>query len=402
MLSRSQLPAPLIGRDGVQTVAGDALIGFLALPLSAFVREVLGVNGSFLGAPQVGVHELYREALWVVAILSVFIWPLAIRAVDPGYPSANLPFRRLLIAAILWLLAGSGAIYLLDKALASRALVLFAGLIIVGCSALLRLLRSNMQPGIKAPRVGLPFLDAPAEQALARGEPIAISIERLERAFPRPTIVLEAGSIWIYPSVLSPSERLIKRALDVLLSGVLLLVLSPVILTVALFVLLRDGRPIFYSDKRAGLFGRPIVIRKFRTMRHGASEERADLWAKSDTQGPAFKMAADPRITPLGRILRRYSLDELPQLFDVLRGSLSLVGPRPAGLDELALYEDRHRIRLTVRPGVTGLWQVRRRLDDDFEQRINDDLEYIKRWSILFDLEVVLRTVRVVLAGRGV
>lgn len=402
MLSRSQLPAPLIGRDGVQTVAGDAFIGFLALPLSALVREALGVNGSFLGAPQVGVHELYREALWVVAFLSVFIWPLAIRAVDPGYPSTNLPFRRLLIAAILWLLAGSGAIYLLDKALASRALVLFAGVVIVGCSALLRLLRSNVQRGIKAPRVELPFLDAPAEQALARGEPIAISIQRLEKAFPRPTIVLEAGSIWIYPSVLSPSERLIKRVLDVLLSGVLLLVLSPVILTVALFVLLRDGRPIFYSDKRAGLFGRPIVIRKFRTMRHGASEERASLWAKSDTQGPAFKMAADPRITPLGRILRRYSLDELPQLFDVLRGSLSLVGPRPAGLDELALYEDRHRIRLTVRPGVTGLWQVRRRLDDDFEQRINDDLEYIKKWSILFDLEVVLRTVRVVLAGRGV
>ena len=167
-------------------------------------------------------------------------------------------------------------------------------------------------------------------------------------------------------------------------------------------MLLRDGRPIFYLDQRAGLFGRPFSVRKFRTMRQGAAAERADLWAQSETKGPAFKMATDPRITQLGRILRRFSLDELPQLFDVLIGRMSLVGPRPAGLDELARYEDRHRLRLTVRPGVTGLWQVRRRLDDDFEERISDDLEYIRRWSILFDLEIVARTIRVVLAGRGV
>ncbi|MGA1355020.1 MAG: sugar transferase, partial [Candidatus Limnocylindrus sp.] len=115
-----------------------------------------------------------------------------------------------------------------------------------------------------------------------------------------------------------------------------------------------------------------------------------------------FKIAADPRVTPLGRILRKFSLDELPQLWDVLRGRLSLVGPRPAGLDELERYEDRHRLRLTVRPRVTGLWQVRRRMDDDFEQRISDDLEYIQRWSIAFDIEVILRTIRVVLSGRGV
>jgi len=213
---------------------------------------------------------------------------------------------------------------------------------------------------------------------------------------------MEAGTIWIYPSALSPSERLVKRVLDLIFSSLLLLILSPVILLVALLVLIRDGRPIFYSDQRAGLFGRPITIRKFRTMRRGAAAERSELWAQSDTTGPAFKLAADPRVTPLGRILRRFSLDELPQLFDVFKGRLSLVGPRPAGLDELALYEDRHRLRLTVRPGVTGLWQVRRRLDDNFEQRINDDLEYIEHWSVLYDIAIALRTVRVVLAGRGV
>ena len=117
-----------------------------------------------------------------------------------------------------------------------------------------------------------------------------------------------------------------------------------------------------------------------------------------------LRLLAFERLTELalGLILRRFSLDELPQLFDVLTGRMSLVGPRPAGLDELSRYEDRHRLRLTVRPGVTGLWQVRRRMDESFEQRMSDDLEYIQRWSILLDLWIVLRTVRVVLAGRGV
>jgi lipopolysaccharide/colanic/teichoic acid biosynthesis glycosyltransferase len=190
--------------------------------------------------------------------------------------------------------------------------------------------------------------------------------------------------------------------LDVILAVILIGVLSPVIAITALLVLVRDGRPIFYSDERAGLFGRPFRVRKFRTMRSGAEQQRAELWAQSSTEGPAFKLANDPRVTGLGRVLRRFSLDELPQLFDVIAGRMSLVGPRPAGLDELARYEDRHRLRLTVRPGVTGLWQVRRRLDDNFEQRMSDDLEYIQRWSIVFDLIIVLRTVRVVLAGRGV
>jgi lipopolysaccharide/colanic/teichoic acid biosynthesis glycosyltransferase len=395
-------PIPLIGRGGVQLVAGDASIGLLALPLAALVREILGAVGSPLGVPAGGPQEFDRFALWSVALLSIVLWPLALRAVDPGYPSSYVPIRRIGIAVALWLLAGSGAIYLVDKELASRALVLFAAGIAGGLSLTLRVLRVRSEVRQSAPRVELPMLSGDAERSLARGEPVAISIARLERALPRPTIIMEGGTIWIYPSALSPSERLLKRILDVSFAALLLLALSPVILLVAILVLVRDGRPIFYSDRRAGLFGRPISIRKFRTMRVGADRERAEMWAQSETSGPAFKIAADPRVTSLGRVLRRYSLDELPQLWDVLRGRLSLVGPRPAGLDELERYEDRHRLRLTVRPGVTGLWQVRRRMDDDFEQRISDDLEYIRRWSIVFDLEVILRTIRVVLSGRGV
>jgi lipopolysaccharide/colanic/teichoic acid biosynthesis glycosyltransferase len=386
----------------VQLVAADLIIGIAALPLAALVRELLQPTGIAIAAPEGGFRELERPALWFVAALSALIWPAALRAFDPGYPSAQLPLRRVLLAALIWLLAASGAIYLLDKALASRALVLLAALLVALASGALRLRWMRDTGSSPVPHAALPELSRDAEQALARGEPISISLERLQRALPRPTIILEGGRIWIYPSVLSPTERLVKRILDVVLASLLILVLSPVIVVTAAAVLIRDGRPIFYSDERAGLFGRPFRLRKFRTMRRGAEEERAALWSQSETAGPAFKVVGDPRITPLGQVLRRFSLDELPQLFDVLAGRMSLVGPRPAGLDELAQYEDRHRLRLTVRPGVTGLWQVRRRLDNSFEQRMDDDLEYIQRWSILLDLWIVLRTVRVVLAGRGV
>lgn len=401
-MSREHGTSPIVGRGGVQLVAGDLLIGISALPFAALARELLAPTGVAFAAPEGGFRELDRPALWVVAALSAVLWPVAMRAVDPGYPSARLPMRRIVVASVIWLLAASGAIYLLDKALASRALVLLGALLIALASTGLRL-RSRSSDGSNAlPIVPLPQLGIQAEQALARGEPISISLERIERALPRPTIILEAGMIWIYPSVLSPIERLVKRILDVVLASALILVLAPVIGLTALAVLLRDGQPVFYSDERAGLFGRPFRLRKFRTMRRGADAERAALWEQSQTTGPAFKVVGDPRITPLGRTLRRFSLDELPQLFDVVAGRMSLVGPRPAGLDELAQYEDRHRLRLTVRPGVTGLWQVRRRVDTSFEQRMSDDLEYIQRWSIFLDLWIVIQTVRVVLAGRGV
>jgi lipopolysaccharide/colanic/teichoic acid biosynthesis glycosyltransferase len=394
---------PLIGRTGVRLVASDVLAGGVALPAAALLRDLLGAAGSALGTPAGTPSELGRPALWLSAAISLLLWPLAIRALDAAYPSLPLARRRLAIAGAIWLLGASGTIYLADKELASRALVLFAAAVVVVASALAR---AAVRVGdstliADAPRSELPQLGDAAERALQRGEPVAISVARLEGALARPTIVFEGGRIWIYPSALSPAERLVKRLLDVLLAGALLLLLSPIMLIVALAALLTQGRPVFYREERAGLFGRPFSLRKFRTMRVGADAERAALWAASATSGPAFKMSNDPRITPLGRLLRRFSIDELPQLWDVLSGRMSLIGPRPAGLDELARYEDRHRLRLTVRPGVTGLWQVRRRIDDDFEQRMGDDLEYIRRWSIVLDLQIAARTVRAVLAGRG-
>jgi len=182
-----------------------------------------------------------------------------------------------------------------------------------------------------------------------------------------------------------------KRAFDILSAVVALAVLAIPFALLCTAVVITSPGPAIHWSQRVGRDNCLFMMPKLRTMR-------------SDAPQVATHLLHDPQLwlTPLGGFLRRSSLDELPQLFDVLAGRMSLVGPRPAGLDELAQYEDRHRLRLTVRPGVTGLWQVRRRLDNSFEQRMDDDLEYIQRWSILLDLWIVLRTVRVVLAGRGV
>jgi len=383
---------PLIGRTGVTLVAIDVLVGGVALPLSALARNLIG------GIPL--SVELTRQPLWISAAASMLLWVISLRVVDAGYPSARLALTRIFSAAAVWSLAASGVIYLLDKDLASRLLVLLAAAIALAGSAVARRLSSG-EP-VEARTEPLPILSHEAERALVRGEPISIDLSRISTALARPTVVFEGERIWIYPSTLGPTERLLKRLIDILLSIAILVVAAVPMLLIALLVLFTNGRPVIYRDQRAGLFGRPFSMRKFRTMRLSASSERAALWNSSVTKGPAFKLADDPRVTPIGKLLRRFSLDELPQIFDVLQGRMSLVGPRPAGIDELERYEDHHRLRLTVRPGVTGLWQVRRRVDADFEQRMADDLEYIRRWSPLLDVVIVIRSIGAIVAGRGV
>lgn len=383
---------PLIGRTGVILVALDVLAGFVALPLAALTRHLVG-EITFAA-------ELGRMQLWLSAVASAILWPITLRVVDPGYPSVRLPARRTAAAALIWILVASGFIYLIDKELASRLIVLLAALIAFGTAVAVRSIVRGEASTNRSD--ALPRLSIEAERALARGEPISIDLTRIATVLTRPSVVFESNKIWIYPSTLGPSERLLKRCLDIVCSLAILVVAAIPMLVIALVILVVDGRPILYRDMRAGLFGRPYTMRKFRSMRSGADAERAALWSVNSTSGPAFKIVDDPRVTKVGRLIRRFSLDELPQLFDVLQGRMSLVGPRPAGLDELVRYEDRHRLRLTVRPGVTGLWQVRRRIDADFEQRMDDDLEYIRRWSPLLDLAIIVRSIGVMLSGRGV
>ncbi len=155
--------------------------------------------------------------------------------------------------------------------------------------------------------------------------------------------------------------------------------------------------PIIFRQTRVGLHGRPFTIYKFRTMVRDAEDRYDDVAALSDTRGAAFKMANDPRVTPVGRTLRKWTLDELPQLINVLKGDMSLVGPRPAPPREVEAYDIWHRRRLSVRPGMTGLWQVEARFDEHFDDRAELDLRYIDQWSLWMDLGILIRTVPAVL-----
>ena len=191
-----------------------------------------------------------------------------------------------------------------------------------------------------------------------------------------------------------------KRLVDIALSTLGLIVLSPLFAAVAAAMIITEGRPVFFRQVRVGLHGRKFTMVKFRTMVADAEERYAEVVAMSDTQGAAFKMTNDPRITRIGAFLRKTSIDELPQLWNVLRGEMSIVGPRPAPPREVAEYDLWHRRRLSVKPGITGLWQVEARMDESFDRRASLDLSYIDGWSMWLDLKIIVRTVPAMLQGR--
>jgi exopolysaccharide biosynthesis polyprenyl glycosylphosphotransferase len=195
-------------------------------------------------------------------------------------------------------------------------------------------------------------------------------------------------------------QRLTKAVIDRLGALLLLVLLSPILMAAAVAVRCSRG-PVFYRQRRLGKNGEPFMMVKFRSMVVDADRMRADL-ADSDTgAGPMFKVRDDPRITRVGRVLRRYSIDELPQLFNVLVGSMSLVGPRPPLPEEITAYDEAARRRLLVRPGMTGLWQVSGRSDLSWVEAVRLDLTYVENWSLLSDALIVMRTVRAVLRGSG-
>jgi len=196
-------------------------------------------------------------------------------------------------------------------------------------------------------------------------------------------------------------ELAIKRILDIVGAATVLLVLSPLLAVTALVIRLREGSPVLFRQTRVGLHGRTFTIYKFRTMVPDAEERYEEVASMSDTHGAAFKMHDDPRVTGFGRFLRRTSIDELPQLINVISGDMSLVGPRPAPLREVDRYDIWHRRRLSMRPGMTGLWQVNAALDEHFDNRAELDLRYIDQWSLLMDLGILARTVPAILARQG-
>jgi exopolysaccharide biosynthesis polyprenyl glycosylphosphotransferase len=192
-----------------------------------------------------------------------------------------------------------------------------------------------------------------------------------------------------------------KRALDLALVGLGLVLLSPVLGIITLAIKLDSTGPVFYKQTRVGKEGRPFQMLKFRSMVVDAERRLEALRQHNEASGPLFKMRRDPRVTRVGRILRRWSLDELPQLINVIRGEMSLVGPRPPIPSEVEKYEDWQRSRLHAVPGLTGLWQVSGRSDVPFHDMVRLDLHYIRNWSISLDIEILLRTIPAVITNRG-
>jgi exopolysaccharide biosynthesis polyprenyl glycosylphosphotransferase len=193
----------------------------------------------------------------------------------------------------------------------------------------------------------------------------------------------------------------LKRAVDLLLTGGGLVVLSPLLLAVMIGIKLDSAGPIFYRQERVGKNGQRFGMLKFRSMVTNADKKLADLRSRNEATGPLFKMRDDPRVTQVGRFIRRWSLDELPQLFNVLRGEMSLVGPRPPLPAEVEQYEDWQHGRLRAVPGLTGLWQVSGRSEVPFHDMVRLDLHYIRSWSLSLDIEIMLRTIPAVLSNRG-
>lgn len=198
-------------------------------------------------------------------------------------------------------------------------------------------------------------------------------------------------------------RMVVKQVMDFLGSLFLLVGFSWLFVIIALLIKFTTPGPVFFRQQRSGLNGRPFTIFKFRTMVTNAEQFKHELSAMNEMSGPVFKLTNDPRITPLGKTLRKWSLDELPQLFNVLRGEMSLVGPRPLPVDEVKRFENlSHRRRLSVKPGLTCLWQVKGRNQiNDFREWVRLDLEYIDNWSLWLDLKILLLTIPAVLRGTG-
>jgi len=209
-----------------------------------------------------------------------------------------------------------------------------------------------------------------------------------------PVIPLHCGHV---PEI----ALLLKRCMDVAIASLALTILSPLLLVIAIAVKLDSKGPALYLSDRIGKKGRVFKCFKFRTMVSDAEKRRADVMHLNERDGVLFKIERDPRITRLGRVLRKYSLDELPQLLNVLRGEMSVVGPRPPIASEVREYKLSHLRRLDVTPGITGLWQVHARTDPSFDNYVSLDVTYIDNWSIWLDIKIICRTVGVIIAGTG-
>jgi exopolysaccharide biosynthesis polyprenyl glycosylphosphotransferase len=249
--------------------------------------------------------------------------------------------------------------------------------------------RSDAQDAIRVcERFGIPFA-------------LPVNRFRMGRAEPREALAVADGYVHYLCYRHKPVQLALKRAFDIVSSASALAVLTPLFLVVAALIKLTSRGPILFKQLRVGLHGRPFYMLKFRSMVVNAEELKAKLLTNNEQTGPVFKMARDPRVTAIGRFIRKYSIDELPQLINVLRGEMTIVGPRPPIPAEVQKYEAWQRRRLSVRPGLTCVWQVSGRNEIGFEEWMYLDMQYIDHFSLAQDFRLIFKTLPVVLLGRG-
>jgi exopolysaccharide biosynthesis polyprenyl glycosylphosphotransferase len=256
--------------------------------------------------------------------------------------------------------------------------------------------------------LGCPEMDGVRLRKLAwelekTGTDLCVASALLDVAGPRTTIRPVAGLplLHVEHPELSGTKQVMKALFDRVAAAAGLFVLAPFLALIAITIRLREGRPVLFRQTRVGKNGRPFTVYKFRTMVIDAEKRKAQLTGHSEVNGVLFKIRGDPRITRTGAWLRRYSLDELPQLFNVLLGDMSLVGPRPPLPEEAAQYGDYVRRRLVVKPGLTGLWQVKGRSDLSWEESVRLDVRYVENWSFALDLQILSKTLSAVVRGSG-
>lgn len=253
------------------------------------------------------------------------------------------------------------------------------------------------------PPTAMRYLDPIAGLAAGEGKTVRVPVDPAEEVLPG--AVQEDFDGFVVRSLVHDGQRevalLLKRLIDIVGAAVGLVILSPLLVGTAIAIRTADGSPILFRQTRIGLHGREFSMIKFRSMTPDAEERLEDVLHLNERSGAAFKAHDDPRITPIGRFLRKTSIDELPQLWNVLTGSMSLVGPRPPLPREVADYDIWHRRRLSMKPGITGLWQIEARHEPDFDRWVEHDLLYIDGWSIWLDLKIMARTLPALLAHGG-
>ena len=258
---------------------------------------------------------------------------------------------------------------------------------------------------VPAPQSAAPWLDL--EPVLLQFEELGIVVRLVMNFLPKSLSAVSferMNGLHLLTFSMVPRREgllLVRRWVDATQAFGLLTLLSPLLLLSALAIKVSSPGPVLFKQTRCGLHGRPFTFLKLRSMWVGAESQKPALARYNEMSGPAFKMTRDPRITPIGQLLRRTSLDELPQLWNILRGDMSFVGPRPAVVEEVAQYQAWQRRRLSMRPGLTCLWQISGRNEVGFDEWIRLDLEYIDNWSPWLDLEIALKTIPAVLMGRG-